>query len=664
MLFYEIRAKVSEETQDRLEIGHDRKPWEKPELRDIRNLTCRYWDEHPSMALFISDCRLERLVIGAITKDGMTVKEAAHFLEALGISAQDLELAEIPFRAFRNLYENAHRNYIDHDVDLLEVWGLDGHRFSSLHEEMVAEQSEAAESLRTRAEGMVTETLVEEVGRIFAVPNAGGVIGHPVHYVIQSEDATFQTEARNLLLEALLAAGRLRSRRITTVRDEDDTELAYMMAPGGTVCINTVKLKEQSGLFRRAGTDAEDLLRSAAEEMEQHYDDVLTIIQVGKRAEHMLDVFCENIADGALVTIREGTVSGHQGAVYLKERAARQNLAVSDSLTASLEPDARYAASELNQMFSRWKKTRLKTEIYPQYSHVQCIDRSKQEEKPAGSAYAELESMIGLDDVKRELQERLDFFKAQKLFRERGFSENRPCMHMIFSGSPGTAKTSVARLVARILKDNEVLTSGHMVEVGRGALVGKYVGHTAPQVQKVFRQAEGGVLFIDEAYSLVDDRAGLYGDEAINTLVQEMENQREQVMVIFAGYTDKMEGFLHTNPGLRSRIAAHVKFPDYTAADLYRITEHLAGQSQLELAPGAEEKLLPIYERAVQVTDFGNGRYVRNMLERARMAQSARLLAMDIERVSREQVRTLIAEDFSEIPVGTGMDCRPIGFSA
>jgi AAA+ superfamily predicted ATPase len=217
---------------------------------------------------------------------------------------------------------------------------------------------------------------------------------------------------------------------------------------------------------------------------------------------------------------------------------------------------------------------------------------------------------------------------------------------MCFTGNPGSAKTTVARLLAQILRDHKVLANGHIIECGRADLVGKYVGHTAPIIKHRFIQARGGILFIDEAYSLVDDKDGMYGDEAINTIVQEMENSRNDVIVVFAGYPDKMEGFLNKNPGLRSRIAFHVPFADYNAEELYAITELLAKKSELTLSGNVKSKLIPLYERACQSNDFGNGRFARTMLEKATMRQASRLVAGDIDFLSSADLAVLYADDF------------------
>ena len=271
--------------------------------------------------------------------------------------------------------------------------------------------------------------------------------------------------------------------------------------------------------------------------------------------------------------------------------------------------------------------------------------------------------MIGLSDAKRVIRQALDHYKAQRLFADKGMRLDRPAMHMVFTGAPGTAKTSVARLFARIMKENGLLSKGRLIEVGRGDLVGRFVGWTAPIIQKKFKEAEGSVLFIDEAYSLLDDRSGSFGDEAINTIVQEMENHREDVVVIFAGYAEEMERFLARNPGLRSRIAFHVPFADYSVGELCGIAGLIAKKKGLRLETRAQEKLAEVFTIARSRTDFGNGRYARSVIEKARMAQASRLLAKGCDSVTGEDVTTLCAEDI-ELPPAAAADKRPIGFSA
>lgn len=235
-------------------------------------------------------------------------------------------------------------------------------------------------------------------------------------------------------------------------------------------------------------------------------------------------------------------------------------------------------------------------------------------------------------------------------------------MHMVFTGNPGTAKTTAARLFARIMRDNGLLSKGQLVEVGRGDLVGKYVGWTAQTVQAKFREAKGGVLFIDEAYSLVDGHSGSFGDEAINTIVQEMENHREDVVVIFAGYPDEMESFLQKNPGLRSRIAFHVPFADYNAEELCKIAELMGKSKGVCFDADAQEKLHAVFEDARKRSDFGNGRFVRNILEQAKMNQASRLLEYDYADITTEEIKTIKAVDITPPPEVKKEAKRTIGF--
>lgn len=278
--------------------------------------------------------------------------------------------------------------------------------------------------------------------------------------------------------------------------------------------------------------------------------------------------------------------------------------------------------------------------------------------------YDELGHMIGLDEAKKLIDQALNYYKAQKLFADKGMKNDHPAMYMIFTGNPGTAKTTVARLFARIMKENNLLSKGNLIEVGRGDLVGKYVGWTAPTIQKKFKEAQGSVLFIDEAYSLVDDRDDSFGDEAISTIVQEMENHRNDVVVIFAGYPDKMESFLQKNPGLRSRIAYHVPFSDYDTESLCEIAKLIAKQKGLKFTKEAFEKLSGLFDTARTENDFGNGRYVRNVIEKAKMAQATRLLTMDFDSVGSEDVTTIRPEDIELPKASAKPKAKQIGFCA
>lgn len=240
---------------------------------------------------------------------------------------------------------------------------------------------------------------------------------------------------------------------------------------------------------------------------------------------------------------------------------------------------------------------------------------------------AELSEIVGLRTVKEYILSLEDNFKIQQIRKEKGMKADSPSMHMIFTGNPGTGKTTVARIVSRYLKAIGVLTGGQLVEVTRADLVGKYVGHTAPLTQKAIEAALGGVLFVDEAYALFRGRDDSFGLECIDTLVKGMEDHRSDLIVILAGYSREMEEFLTANSGLKSRFPNIIEFPDYTAQELLDITKSIVRGKGYQLDSGCDVPLRSYYERAQKEGDArtnGNGRMARNKVEEAVIACSRR----------------------------------------
>ncbi len=293
---------------------------------------------------------------------------------------------------------------------------------------------------------------------------------------------------------------------------------------------------------------------------------------------------------------------------------------------------------------------------------IEPMDAGLQDRRPEGLAAKELEEMIGLNRVKEVLRKAIANYKWNRKCMARGLEQNRASFHMVFTGNPGTAKTTVARLLAEILRDENILTTGTFVEAGRADLVGPFVASTAPLIRKKFREARGGILFIDEAYSLSDDQLNGFGDEAITAIVQEMENHREDVIVIFAGYPEPMKEFLDRNPGMRSRIAFHVEFEDYTTDELCDITRLLLSRSGMKITPLAMEKLRRSYEAVRGQENFGNGRFVRKLLEEAKMNLAERLLIPGEEEPTDEEMLTLEEKDIPETSVQESSGKGKIGF--
>ena len=294
---------------------------------------------------------------------------------------------------------------------------------------------------------------------------------------------------------------------------------------------------------------------------------------------------------------------------------------------------------------------------------ISALDEGLQERRPAGSAKAELDDMIGLESVKKVINRAIGYYKYNKRCLEKGMIKEKPSMHMMFSGNPGTAKSTVARLFGEIMRDEKVLATGKFVEVGRATLVGQYVGSTAKIVKQKFKEAQGGILFIDEAYSLVDDRQNSFGDEAINTIVQEMENCRDNTVVIFAGYTDRMKQFLERNPGMSSRLAFQIDFEDYTTDELCDIAKLMASKKQMVITDKAMKKLHDNFEKARLVEGYGNGRYVRNCLEEAEMNLAERIMQYKDSDITDEMMKTIEECDIpDEKPLQT-VETKQIGFA-
>ena len=233
------------------------------------------------------------------------------------------------------------------------------------------------------------------------------------------------------------------------------------------------------------------------------------------------------------------------------------------------------------------------------------------------------EELVGLAPVKSRIREIAALLLIDKLRKNLGITSGNPGLHMSFTGSPGTGKTTVGLKMADILYQLSYIKKGHLLTVTRDDLVGQYIGHTAPKTKEVLKKAMGGVLFIDEAYYLYKpDNERDYGSEAIEILLQVMENQRDELVVILAGYKDPMDKFYESNPGLSSRIANHIDFPDYTVDELLKISKIMLDEQQYQLTPHAEIALSQYIEKRKEKPLFANARSVKNALDRARNAAS------------------------------------------
>jgi len=256
------------------------------------------------------------------------------------------------------------------------------------------------------------------------------------------------------------------------------------------------------------------------------------------------------------------------------------------------------------------------------------------------------EELVGLAPVKARIREIAALLLIDKLRRNLGITSGNPGLHMSFTGSPGTGKTTVGLKMADILFQLGYIQKGHLLTVTRDDLVGQYIGHTAPKTKEVLKKAMGGVLFIDEAYYLYKpDNERDYGSEAIEILLQVMENQRDQLVVILAGYKKPMDRFYESNPGLSSRIANHIDFPDYSVEELLKIAKLMLEDQQYQLTPDAEIALESYIKKRKERPLFANARSVKNALDRARMRQANRIFDSRGQILTKKELVNLEAAD-------------------
>ena len=566
---------------------------------------------------------------------------------------------EVVLSAIERYSHDAYRSRFDYERAFVAEFFLD--RADEILEKIARPCTLAA--LKKRASfGLYDKDLLSELERIVQPRAQEGAKGHPVHYILRVSSKKICSD----LVSVLFKNGRLRSARYSIIDGNEDFKKNYAsyygIAKDCTVVVDVNKLAEQSDNYSTSNI----LSKSLFDLIKMQSRDVLTVFLIPPELDKIAQQVKNSLPELTFVEINERPVSNGDAKKVLRAYCRKDSLKADNDLLKMIAKDTSYNAKNLRKIYDTWYANALKTKVYPQYAGFKKNIEIAKDKTPQGSAYEKLTEMIGLEKVKQVIDQAVTYSKMQKLLADRGMPNARRAMHMVFTGNPGTAKTTVARLFAQILKDNEVLSVGDLIECGRSDLVGRFVGWTAVQVKEMFKKAKGSVLFIDEAYSLVDEKNGSFGDEAINTIVQEMENCREDMVVIFAGYPTEMNEFISRNPGLRSRISFYVDFDNYSPDELFDITKLIAKNNGYKLADDAYETLAPIFENAFGTEDFGNGRFARNLVEQAQLAQSVRLSTLDFDSLSGDDLVTLCAQDFSQINTGIRLEenrKQRIGFS-
>ncbi len=642
MRFFNITIKVKDTQQIK-----DFKP------EEAACVSGELFEEDPTCYAYVSGMRKNVVdAIACLNSSCGEKKFAKNFAEKLFADIVAVKVVEGKMVDFlKNIDDATLYDYVKNGESAIERLGLGffyNSRNESFEERVVLERKTKASVYEDVKKNFLDKEFKRELDRIYGGKTLKKPIGNPAHYFMVSDDDNSRTTRNRDLIFSLYQKGRITSKKYTIIGLKDRhisewyVEQLYKVNAGGVVVLRP----DEDSIFESDQKYYKWSWSGIADIIKRYASSVVTIISMDSASAKTRKRVKESLNGIALVEFSDPEYKGESAVECFCEIAKQDGIDMPEREAEKIgKSDRAYSKTALQSIYSNWRNEYSATVQFPEYASYFNGKSGEEEDVRENSAYQKLSEMIGLENVKRIVDGAINYFKLQSEYKERNIDFSRPAMHMVFTGNPGTAKTTVARLLAQILHDNGVLSRGELVEVGRADIVGEYVGQNAPKVKQQFARAKGSVLFIDEAYSLLDDKKGLYGDEAINTIVQEMENASDDIIVIFAGYKDEMEEFVDRNPGLSSRIAFHVDFDDYSAAELLDITKLLARDRDILIDPSCDQKLLEIYEDARKDPSFGNGRFARNVLEKAKLNQANRIVKQDVKYLSNEQLKTIIADD-------------------
>ncbi len=642
MRFFNITIKVKDAKQIK-----DFKP------EEAASLSSELFEDDPSCFVYVS--RMHKNIVDAIACIDSACDEkkfANKFAEKLFDNIVTVKITEGKMEKFLDDIDVAVAcDYLKDGSAPIDRLGLEFYyeiRHDVFDERIVMERKTKASVYDDVKRYFLAEEYKRELDRIYGGKTLKKPIGNPAHYFMVSNDANVRMVCSRDLVFSLFQKGRINSRKYTLIGLENrrvsewHIEQLYKVNADGVIVLRV----DEDSIAENDKRCCKWTWGGIVDIIKRYASSVVTIISMNSATMKTRKRIVDSLNGIALIEFYDQEYKGELAVECFCEIAKQDGIDMPESEIEKIrKSDRSYSKTALQRIYSEWRNEYSATVQFPEYAAYYNGKSDTPEDVCEKSAYQKLSEMIGLGNVKKIVDGAINYFKLQSEYKQRNIEFARPAMHMVFTGNPGTAKTTVARLLAQILHDNKVLSRGELVEVGRADIVGEYVGQTAPKVKQQFARAKGSVLFIDEAYSLLDDRKGLYGDEAINTIVQEMENARDDIIVIFAGYKDEMEEFVDRNPGLSSRIAFHVDFDDYSAAELLDITKLLARDRDILIDPSCDQKLLEIYEDARKDPSFGNGRFARNVLEKAKLNQANRIVKQDVKYLSNEQLKTIIADD-------------------
>ena len=608
--------------------------------------------------LFIVQDEVNRLVFDVIFKKSLNNLNmiddiAKNFVAALGKKFEQIKKDEISYNSLNHDLQQANdKNYIENVNEIKSDFDIDYAFHRCFDEYMINKKNFTKdEALELCDKYVLNSEIKDEIERIYA-PRKNNSFGVPVHYILNMGEKIGQ-EAVEVIINALHSNGRMLRDKYTVLFPSRlrcygkdlffEILSVFNINDGGVVVISSsLEIGEKDHYSRDM-----DVLEKICQVCKMASKETTIIFNLSSEKAGQENYIKNSLSDMSFIEIQDTALQNEMAKKFLIKLANNYNIVETQSLIGLVEADKLYKIFELVDIFKNWHKNYMQTVQFPQYL---MFTKDKQEvvkDASKNTGYKELADLIGLDNVKKIANDFINYQKLQKACLVENMKVMHFSRHMCFIGNPGTAKTTVARIIAQIMKEENLLSNGRLIEVGRADIVSKFVGGTAPRVKELFKKAIGNVLFIDEAYSLYDGQDGLYGDEAINTIVQEMENNREDTVVIFAGYKKEMQKFLDKNAGLRSRIAFELEFPNYSDDELIEIAKLYAKKMDVDISQ-CLDKIRMIVEKNKHNQNFGNGRFIRSLLEKARMKQATRLVNDNLLYTSK--MRELLPEDI-EVPV-------------
>lgn len=580
------------------------------------------------------------------------------FLEACALPVESVVCLKL------NLYEISRSlSILDHqserntatkvlaDSDELQVWLPHFNKDSfELKDEIVNEKHISPKSYTLKQAFELEKKLIETKTN----PN---VVGNPVHYMIEAKSLNTIRDLTRCMVYTLHQNKRLVQNHLVevyfstrrkprfledfNVENYSILDVANQLAQGGALLMAI----DDESFAQLAQNQIDEVIEQLAKEMLLTRHQTLYMLCTDNIESKVFLQLRDKLSKFSFVMMKESALTYEFALLQMKKNLEEAHM--DPNLAEELLEKGKelYTPAEIAMSFANWYDDYLRNKVYPQYAHIKPFELAVVE-KVQGQAYEQLQALIGLDNVKALVDDFIAAHQASRFYEKQGMTTPAISKHMVFTGSPGTAKTTVARLLGKIMNDNDLLSVGNFVEVTRSDLIERYVGWTARNVKKYFAMAKGGILFIDEAYSLVDGREKSFGDEAIATIVSEMENARDDIMVIFAGYPKEMENFISRNPGLKSRINFTLDFKDYTLQEMVEIAKFMTTSKGFTLSDDALKRITKLTVAAMSKADYGNARFIRNLIDSAIIRHGSRLYKIGFDKVEKIEITQLTEDDF------------------